>query len=72
MSSARAAALLFSEKGLLRCVVNRSGGLRSRFLGGHRGYGFSLHEWWAPNVGTCQHVVKLIQTVGERKEFDAC
>jgi hypothetical protein len=31
-----------------------------------------LHEQWAPNVGTRCHVVKLAQTVGEQKQFDAC
>jgi hypothetical protein len=58
-------ALLLSEKGHLRCVVDGSGSLRSRFLGSHCGNGFSEHERWAPNVGTCRHVVKLIKKVGE-------
>jgi hypothetical protein len=50
-------AFLLSEKGRLRCVVDGSGSLRSHFLGGHRGNGFSRHERWAPNVGTFRHVV---------------
>jgi hypothetical protein len=64
-------ALLFSEKGRISYFVDGSGGLRIRFLGGHHENGFSLHERWAPNVGTCRHVVKQVQTVGERKQFDA-
>jgi hypothetical protein len=37
-------ALLLSEKGHLRCVIDGGGGLQSCFLG--------EHERWASNVGT--------------------
>jgi hypothetical protein len=41
----------FTDKGGLHRVVQRGGGLRSRFLGSHRGIALLKHERWTPNVG---------------------
>jgi hypothetical protein len=44
-------AFLLGE-GCLRRIVQRGGGLGSRFLGSHRGIPLSKHKQWVPNVGT--------------------